>query len=719
MKNLLFNLAYSWLVLLFLAGPFSPPARAEENPKSAENLFDVEEEVKTEEWKGEVDKKLKETPLEPETYVVSGSKYAQGMKEAPASMTVLTSEDIQAYGITSLEELLRLVPGVEVKAINPANKLLGERGFFFLTANSVLVLIDGREENTNIFGGVFWGLLPISLGDIERVEIIRGPGSALYGANAYNGVINIVTRHPREEKTARLKEETGFYSGDLGFLKGNAAVAQTYKKLSVKVSGGVDRVMDWADPQEESYRAYRVFGRANYEFSGQTVLDLDGGWVRGDTEAYSWIGEIPLQGMDTSYANLRLQSGSFRFQSNYRRQSTRFSLVSPALANIGEIYKALLKAYDIDLNFNFKTLNQNSESRLEYTRFLGQKNRLTAGITYLFNRFDTDSIVDSPQWEQRGGVYLQDEFRPVESFLVYLGARYDYNSATQDQDIAGSGVRGDLSPRVSLVYLLGPNQSVRASFGRAFRKPSFFESQMHLKTFQKFEQLPPPYDAYSQFLYSPDVQNEHVNNYELGYFTQFWRRYTLTASIFFNQYLDTLNFCDDFRYHNIPYYANSYGGEADLEVLLPRSWRAFVNYGYLGIHQIDVTAQKIAENFPNHHFNLGMRWRPPTGPAFALLFHSVSSYKDAILNPATSSLTGTLDPYENELGNSFLLNVKASYRFWKNRVEIGASVFNLLNDETREYPGGIFPDIENPGQDRNYGGEKPALTAIGFVEVSY
>jgi iron complex outermembrane receptor protein len=716
LQKFLFPFLLSLLVLFSLN---SLPARAGEKSSSAENLFEVEEEVKTEEWKGEVEKKLKETPLEPEAYVVSGSKYAQSLKEAPASMTVLTAQDIKAYGITTFEEILRMVSGLEVKAINPANKLQGTRGFYFLTANSILVLIDGREENTNIFGGVFWGLLPISLNDIVRVEIIRGPGSALYGANAYNGVINIVTREPREEKNALLKGETGFYETDLGLYRGNAILGHSFKKLSLKLSGGFEKVNSWADPVQESYRTYRVFSRAGYEFSGQTRLDLDAGWVRGDSQVYSWIGEIPVKGMEMIYYNLRFQSGPFRLQSNLRQQSTGFSLVSPAISNLSPAIVSLLKGMGINLDFNFHALIHNSETRLEYSRFLGQKNRLTAGITYLFNRFDTKAIVTSPQWEHRGGVYLQDEFRPVEDLLVYVGARYDYNSATQDQDIAGSGIEGDFSPRVSLVYLLGSNQSVRASFGRAFRKPSFFESQMHLKTFQQFENLE-AFSSYADFLYSPDVRNEHVNNYELGYFNQFSRRYTLTAAVFFNQYLDTLYFAEDYRYHNIPYYANTYGGEANLDMILPYQCRGFVNYSFLRVYGISQDSKdRIAPIFPRHHVNLGVRWLPSSGPTFALLFHWVSGYKDWMLDPENSNIMTGLENYPGDLGNYFLVNLQASYRFFRNRLEVGAKVFNLVDDHTRQYPGGIFADAEHPGQQRNYGGEEPVLTAIGFVELSY
>ena len=716
MKKLPKFLSASLLSLLVIFPLNSFPARAEEKASSGENLFEVEEEVKTEEWKGEVEKKLKETPMEAEAYVVSGSKYAQSLREAPAAMTVLTAQDIKAYGITTFEEILRMVPGAEVKAINPANKIQGMRGFYFLTANTVLVLIDGREENTNIFGGVFWGLIPISLEDIERVEIIRGPGSALYGANAYNGVINIITREPREEKNALVKGETGFYKTDLGLYRGNAILGHTYKKLSVKLSGGFEKVNDWTDPGRESYRTYRVFGRANYEFSGQTKLDLDAGWVHGDSQVYSWIGEIPVKGMEMFDYNLRFQSGPFRLQSNLRQQSTGFSLVSPAINNLSPAIVSLLKGLGINLDFKFHALIHNSETRLEYSRFLGQKNRLTAGLTYIFNRFDTGAIVSSPQWEHRGGAYLQDEFRPEEDLLVYVGARYDYNSATQDQDIAGSGIKGDLSPRVSLVYLLGSNQSLRASFGRAFRKPSFFESQMHLKTFQQFENIS-AFSNYADFLYSPYVLNEHVNNYELGYFNQFSRRYTLTASVFFNQYLDTLYFAADYRYHNVPYYANTYGGEANLDIFLPHSWRGFANYSFLKVYGIAQDAQdRVEPVFPQHHVNLGVRWLPPSGPTFALLFHWVSGYKDWMLDPEQSNIMTGLVNYEGDMGNYFLVNLQASYRFYQNRLEVGAKVFNLLDDHTRQYPGGIFTNANPPG---NYGGEEPVLTAIGFVELSY
>ena len=345
-----------------------------------------------------------------------------------------------------------------------------------------------------------------------------------------------------------------------------------------------------------------------------------------------------------------------------------------------------------------------------------------------FNQITSNALANSPQRENRYGVFVQDEFRPLEFLILYLGAWYDYNDVIKEQYIFSTELPGDLSPRFSAVYLLDPHHSLRASWGRAFRKPSFWEYGLELEDFAIIEAI---LDGY--FLRNPDAANEHIESYELDYLGQVHRRAQVSASLYFNRYWDTLVFGaqyggeeegESFNYTNVGDYANSYGGEITLDLILPWDLKGFVNYSLLLVSAAEADFDLVENLFPQHTINAGFRWLPPEGPTFSLLFHHASTLHDRLINPTSDIISGFasgegIEEIEVEAGNYILVNLRASYRFWKNRLEAGIKGFNLLNRlnrQTRQYPAIEYEDDE--GNDANYGGEIPALTILAFLSLS-
>ena len=139
-----------------------------------------------------------EAPIEEEQIevVVTASKHGQKITEAPAAVTVLTSDDIQASGAVSVADVFRRVPGLDFIQISARDYNINARGFNGALSRRLLVLVDGRSVYLDLMGFTLWDTLPVSLDEIERIEVVRGPGSALYGANASSGVVNIITKAP-------------------------------------------------------------------------------------------------------------------------------------------------------------------------------------------------------------------------------------------------------------------------------------------------------------------------------------------------------------------------------------------------------------------------------------------------------------------------------------------------------------------------------------------
>src|SRR5467141_4206775 len=141
--------------------------------------------------------------------ITSVSRHAERPSDAAASIFVITGEDIRRSGATRLPEALRLAPNLEVARVNASSYAISARGFNNTVANKLLVLIDGRTVYTPLFSGVFWDAQDVMLEDVERIEVISGPGATLWGANAVNGVINVITRHASDNQGAFAYGQVG------------------------------------------------------------------------------------------------------------------------------------------------------------------------------------------------------------------------------------------------------------------------------------------------------------------------------------------------------------------------------------------------------------------------------------------------------------------------------------------------------------------------------
>src|SRR3984957_16629254 len=148
--------------------------------------------------------------------VTTASKEPEEVWNTPAAIYVLTQEDIRRSGATNVPDILRLVPGVEVARIDSDHWAVGIRGFGSEFSKSVLVLIDGRSVYTPLFAGVYWELQNVLLEDVERIEVIRGPGGTIWGANAVNGVINIITKSTKDTHGALASVSGGNVDQGMG-----------------------------------------------------------------------------------------------------------------------------------------------------------------------------------------------------------------------------------------------------------------------------------------------------------------------------------------------------------------------------------------------------------------------------------------------------------------------------------------------------------------------
>jgi len=186
---------------------------------------------------------------------------------------VITDEDIRNSGATDVPTLLRQVPGMEVMQTNAFDFNVSVRGNNQVLANKLLVLVDGRSIYLDQAGNVIWKLLPVSLPEIKRIEFLKGPASAVYGFNAFDGVVNIITKFPEELKGTTLQVA----GGQLGTLLINGIQAGTSGNWDFRLSAGHEQTQRWTDRNAPALNGQRISGVAEYHLSGDGKIRAEAG----------------------------------------------------------------------------------------------------------------------------------------------------------------------------------------------------------------------------------------------------------------------------------------------------------------------------------------------------------------------------------------------------------------------------------------------------------
>nr|MBP6607522.1 TonB-dependent receptor [Nitrospira sp.] len=246
--------------------------------------------------------------LKEEETVSIASRYEQPISQAPSNVYVITDEDIRQSGAIDLPTVLRRVPGLEIMQMTGGDFNVSARGGNQPFANKMLVMVDGRSIYLDVQGNVFWKSIPVTLPEIKRIEVLKGPASAVYGFNAFDGVINIITKSPEEMKGTTLQ----FGAGELGTISSAAVQAGTVGKFGYRLSIGRDQTQQWRDRDALGFRSHKFNVQTEYALSSTSKLQVSGGLV--DTNRYDGqVGEVTSNSIRPSlaYANALYEHGAF------------------------------------------------------------------------------------------------------------------------------------------------------------------------------------------------------------------------------------------------------------------------------------------------------------------------------------------------------------------------------------------------------------------------
>jgi iron complex outermembrane recepter protein len=454
--------------------------------------------------------------------VTSVAKEPQKLLRAPAAIQVITSEDIRRSGATSLPEALRLADNLEVAQENAHDWAISARGFDANLANKLLVLIDGRAVYTPLYGGVLWNVQDYLLEDIDRIEVISGPGGTLWGANAVNGVINIITKAARNTQGVYASAAAGNRVDELASARyGGELAPDVYWRVYGKYTDLADEVTSTGVSAQDAWH----MGRGGFRLDAQTG-SRDAVTVQGDF--YNGKEEFGANGVaDLSGGNLLSRwthttgdgaTMSLQFYYDHTHLTQPYAASPPADFYTGFPGGSLvddLDTYDLDYQYHFGW---------------GDRQKLAFGLGYRATReLDVDpSIVRffPPALNQSlYNAFVQDEIRLAPNVLFTAGTKLEHNDYT--------GFEAEPSAR--LQWNLTDDQMLWSAVSRAVRTPSRYDRDLLVPS--GLYGAPPPLQFPAYFLRgNPDFTSERLIAYEAGYRAALTSELSTALSAFYNVY---------------------------------------------------------------------------------------------------------------------------------------------------------------------------------------
>lgn len=618
-----------------------------------------------------VEKQIHEETLYLKEETISiATRYGQPISQAPSNVYVITDEDISQSGAPDLPTVLRRIPGLEVMQVSGADFNVSVRGNNQLSANKLLVMVDGRSIYVDVQGSIYWQAIPITLPEIKRIEVLKGPASVLYGFNAFDGVINIITKSPEEMKGATVQVS----GGELGTIRAAAIYANRYQQFSYRLSYGHDQNQQWRNRNAPAFRDDKFNVHTEYALAGDSKLSFSGGLV----DVKDFNGNVTAEAVNTGVPALGYAHATYD-QPNFfvRAFWNRYDINGPVTVN--PLLAPFLSLTDRNFNPNHNMQGNTYNIEAQHGIALGVSTRLSLGINYRHNTLSSN-FIDRFRTEDRLGFSLQTEWNPSEWLQLVGGVRYDLSTF----------IHPTISPRGSLIFTPLPNHTVRATAAVGYRPPTMFETfdaaTAIITPPSPIPPLPP-----TRLTGSTNLAPEKIVSYELEY--QGWyfqHRLRARAAGFFNHISDLIvAAATGLTQGGV---ADIYGGEAGVEFLAATWLSGFGNVAYQEIGQtIRGTAQRGA---PRFKWNAGLRGQWENGLSGEIAYHYVGGATYPI-SPAFLNFTsfGVVPP-DTRVGHYQLLNVRAAYRFWREEVadgyrreaEVAISIFNALNDNHREHP---------------------------------
>ena len=530
--------------------------------------------------------------------VTSVAKRPEKLEDAPSAIQVITSEDIRRSGATSLPEALRLAPNLMVAQVDSRQWAISSRGFNSTTADKLLVLIDGRSVYTPLFSGVFWDVQNVMLEDIDRIEVISGPGASLYGANAVNGVINVISKSAKDTQGTLISAGGGSFVNGQGSVRYGDKIGQDlYFRVYGTGFGRDETLLANGQGSTNNWVLGQGGFRADWLPAHGEIVTVQGDFY-GGVMGQPAPGDTTVNGQNivTRWTHPITEDTDVTLQAYWDRTWRR----------IPGTFSEDLNTYDVDFQNRF---------------LLWDRNRVIYGAGY---RLMMDNVGNSPALAFLPGdrnlslfsTFGQDEITLLEDELyLTLGSKFEHN------DYSGF----EIEPSARIAWRPQTNQTVWLAVSRAVRAPSRIDTEL-------FAPGSPPFTLRGG---GDNFVSEKLLAYELGYRIGVTPRLSLSLSTFLNEYDDVRSVepiagtTNQFIVLN-GLRAETYGAELSATWQMLDWWR--LRGGYTYFHKViffdgsqDLNRGTAEGNDPHHQFLAQSTMDLPANFEFDSVLHYVDN----------------------------------------------------------------------------------------------
>jgi iron complex outermembrane receptor protein len=450
--------------------------------------------------------------------ITSVAKKETTLFESPAAIAVLTADDLRRLGVTVLPEALRWVPGLEVGRINAHTWAISARGFLGQFSDKLLVLIDGRTIYDPEFAGVRWDEQDLVLADLDRIEVVRGPGATLWGANAANGVINILTKSARETPGTLVTASAGTedrpavgvrYGGRLAPDLHYRFYLQYFDRGGLARASGADAPDDW--------RGWRGGFRADWQPTAADAVMVQGELYR--EEVGKNVYRIALAPPFNSSVDIERDNHTNHLLGRWTR----------TLAEKSHLSAQTFYAHSANATQEGSVAHDTLDFQLEHRFAWGARHDIIWGVGYrriadeIAADFNTTFTPDRAT-QHLYSAFMQDDIALVpQRWQLSLGSKFEHNDPTGYQ----------AQPSARLLWRPTERQTVWAAVSRAVRTPSRFErdGRKNVSAFLRRGEV-----NLRSLLGDPRLRTETLLAYELGYRVQATRRLVVDIAVFYNVY---------------------------------------------------------------------------------------------------------------------------------------------------------------------------------------
>ncbi len=437
---------------------------------------------------------------------VSASRGTQTLMQSPSAVQIVTNQDIQRSGATNLAEAIRLAPNANVAQVNSYGYVVTTRGFSNIFANKLLVMIDGRSVYTPLFAGVVYDVQNVPLENVDRIEVVSGPGGTLWGANAVNGVINVVTKSAKDSQGLYLEGIYGSFLDDQEIVQyGGRASKNVYYRVYGMHFDRDNTTLPSGAPSSDSWGLTQGGFRTDwYPDDSNNTITVQGDVYNGREHTAPSDSTLDGQNILARFTHVISEDSDMSLQMYFDHT---YRVDAPSLLT------DQLVTYDIDFQHRFP---------------LGTRHSILWGVGYRYQHSKITNASpffgyippsrDMPLYS----AFIQDEIAIIpDKLALTIGSKFEHN------DFTGF----EYQPSARLQYEINKKQTVWGAITRAVRTPSRIDTDLFIPTFP----LPPTTPHVEG---GPNFDSESVIAYESGYRVQPHKNVSLSASSFYNSYDD-------------------------------------------------------------------------------------------------------------------------------------------------------------------------------------